>query len=156
LVDLTDVAPLVLETAGVVPAAPLAGSNPVAARVSRDFVRGEAAHIGARFARSLDWLYVSQPFGRDDPRLQLPAGLRDRFRFERTLVPVAKPRDPHSAIRPDPALVATLERAAEPAEAASASVGAANAAAGADLDRKTRDSLRALGYVESPEPGSAP
>ena len=62
--DLTDIAPLILDGVGV-PAPPMSGASPSARRSGRvpqrRWVRGESFNLGALFARSHRWKVVTAP-----------------------------------------------------------------------------------------------
>jgi arylsulfatase A-like enzyme len=80
LVDSTDILPMVLDELGLERPRGLAGRNPLGADASnKSFVRGEAAHTGARFIRDDDRKVVTSIRALDDPRIQLPGPLRDRI-----------------------------------------------------------------------------
>jgi arylsulfatase A-like enzyme len=82
LVDLVDLAPLVLDEAGLAPSVRFSGTNPLprdeGSAPPRTLVRGEASHTGQGYARSEHWKLVSGTGARTDAA-RFPASLRDRF-----------------------------------------------------------------------------
>jgi arylsulfatase A-like enzyme len=151
LVQLMDVAPLILEAAGVPVPASIEGRNPIArARAGAPEptqVFGEASQTGARFARSSDWKYVAPSLPAGDPRNKLPRGLEDRFEFgEQSFDLLRDPHEQHAlaiATAPSSAPLETLRAAA----LAHPQPSARNDEPAPVVDAVQQEQLRALGYV---------
>ena len=151
LVQLMDVAPLILEAAGVPVPASIEGRNPIArARAGAPEptqVFGEASQTGARFARSSDWKYVAPSLPAGDPRNKLPRGLEDRFEFgEQSFDLLRDPHEQHAlaiATAPSSAPLETLREAA----LAHPQPSARNDEPAPVVDPVQQEQLRALGYV---------
>ena len=147
-----DVAPLILEAAGVAVPASIEGRNPIArARAGLPEptqVFGEASHTGARFARSSDWKYVAPSLAAGDPRNKLPRGLEDRFEFgEQELRSGCATR---ASSTPSP--VGTAPSSAPVAKLRAAALARPQPSARNDepapvVDPVQQEQLRALGYL---------
>jgi arylsulfatase A-like enzyme len=155
LVDLVDLAPMVLEIAGLAHDHEFSGSNPlrrIAGDIApRTFVRGEAAHTGSRFVRSREWKVVTAPHPKGDARSRVPRDLRDRFPYTGYIFALAS----------DPGEHHDLSDETEPATGASAgeldrlrrlveipTQPTTTSAELSGLSETAIDQLRALGYVE--------
>jgi arylsulfatase A-like enzyme len=149
LVDLADLAPLVLEEAGVAPPARISGSNPLprveGAAPPKALVRGEASHTGARYARSARWKLVGGTGPRPDAT-RFPTSLRDRFEGGEAWFDLeADPEERRNLVWRTPTEAGELARLR--AELGSVPPVAARGSAPA-LDEEEAARLRELGYVE--------
>jgi arylsulfatase A-like enzyme len=148
LVSLVDVMPLVLGVAGGGPeGAAEASLRPGALTPDRSSVRGEATHTGARYLRTQDRKWITQPHPRGSPASRVPAGLADRFGWDgRAFDLVRDPAERRSTGSPEE----SGEAASEPLRpwlAAGDPPGLGQDPAPADAEQMER--LRALGYVDS-------
>ena len=151
LVQLMDVAPLILGAAGIPVPASIEGRDPIArARTGAPEptqVFGEASQTGARFARSSDWKYLAPSLPAGDPRNKLPRGLEDRFEFgEQSFDLVRDPHERHaltSGTASSSAPVAPLRAAA----LASPQPSARNDEPSPVVAPVQQEQLRALGYL---------
>jgi arylsulfatase A-like enzyme len=84
LVSLVDVMPMILGATGTKTPAGLSGSDPLRRQYSpRDtFVRGEATHTGARYLRTIDRKWITEPHPRGSKASRVPEGLWDRFEWD--------------------------------------------------------------------------
>jgi arylsulfatase A-like enzyme len=150
LVDLTDLLPLVLEEVGLPAPEGLSGSNPLrreeGSAPPREFVRGEASHTGARYARSSQWKLIRATDPGGDAK-RIPSGLRDRFEGgEQRFDLAADPLEQHNLARNQEEAADVLVQlgarldAVPPAEAPPKDL--------APIDDEEAARLRQLGYVE--------
>ncbi len=151
LVQLMDVAPLILEAAGVSVPASVEGRNPIgrarAGAPEPAQVFGEASQTGARFARSRDWKYIAPSLPAGDPRSKLPRGLEDRFAFgEQSFDLVRDPREQH-VLAPGNSPSSAPVEALRAAALARPQPSARNDEPAPVVDAVQQEQLRALGYV---------
>jgi arylsulfatase A-like enzyme len=150
LVDQTDILPTLLDAAGLEAPTSLSGVSALR-RVqgfapSREEVRGEAAHTGARFRRTARLKVISEAHSPESSNSRVPAPLRPRFEAETQVFDLetdaAEVHNLHETAGA-PAGIAELMRRVE----ATPQPGSVQLNRG-DFPREVLEQLRELGYIE--------